>query len=181
MNKLIGVMVYFWPMKINNNQHYESASLDARNNNMIRDFMITTAHNLLYILEQRSSWSTSRIRPSWPRSGLKLSPILTSPYEHASCCHALLGILLFIAMVQVSHLAPLLSGWLLTNIQVNITTTPHNTWYTCLYITLALLFILLSTHLPFFLTGCLYPILRVCYTYPCFSKVNRAQLLSNDH
>jgi hypothetical protein len=66
----------------------------------------TTTHNLLYILEQRSSRSTSRIRPSWPRFGIRLSPTLTSPYEHASCCHAQLGILLFTTTVQVSHLAP---------------------------------------------------------------------------
>ncbi len=35
----------------------------------------------------------------------------------------------------------LLSGWLLTNVQVNITTTLHDTWHTCIYITLVLLFI----------------------------------------
>jgi hypothetical protein len=35
----------------------------------------TTMHILRYILQQRSSWSTLRIRPSWSRSRLKLSPI----------------------------------------------------------------------------------------------------------
>ncbi len=35
----------------------------------------------------------------------------------------------------------LLSWWLLTNVQVNITTTLHDTWHTCIYITLALQFI----------------------------------------
>jgi hypothetical protein len=35
----------------------------------------------------------------------------------------------------------LLSGWLLTNVQVNITTTLHDTRHTCIYITLVLLFI----------------------------------------
>jgi hypothetical protein len=55
----------------------------------------------------------------------------------------------------------LLSGWLLTNVQVNITTTLHDTWHTCIYITSALLFILLYTHLPFFLAGWLIPTHRV--------------------
>ncbi len=84
---------------------------------------------------------TSRIRPSWPRSGLRLSPTLASPHKHASCCHAQPGILLFIAAVQVSPQRLLLSGWLLTTVQVNITTTLHNTWHTRIYITLVLLFI----------------------------------------
>jgi hypothetical protein len=96
---------------------------------------------LLYILEQQSSWSTSRIHPSWPRSGLKLSPILASRYEHASCCHAQPSNLLFIAMVQVSHQAPS-AIWVASHyIQVNITTTLHDTWHTCIYITSALLLI----------------------------------------
>ncbi len=38
----------------------------------------------------------------------------------------------------------LLSGWLLTDVQVDITTTLHDAWHTCIYITLALLFILSS-------------------------------------
>jgi hypothetical protein len=94
--------------KINTNQYHESDSLDAGTYNTIRECTIykTTMHILLYILEQQSSWSTSRIHPSWPRSRLKLSPILASPYEHASCCHAQPSIFLFIATGQVSHLAP---------------------------------------------------------------------------
>ncbi len=65
-----------------------------------------------HILITAHSWSTvflsspSRIRPSWPRSKLKLCPILASTYEHASCCHAQPSILLFIAKGQVSHVAP---------------------------------------------------------------------------
>ncbi len=35
----------------------------------------------------------------------------------------------------------LLSGWLLTNVQGNITTTLQDTWHTCIYITLVLLLI----------------------------------------
>jgi hypothetical protein len=53
----------------------------------------------------------------------------------------------------------------LTNVQVNITTTLHDTWLTCIYITSALLLISFSTHLPFFLAGWLYPIHGVSYMY----------------
>jgi hypothetical protein len=42
---------------------------------------------------------------------------------------------------QVSPQRLLLSGRLLTNVQVNITTMLHDTWHTCIYITLVLLFI----------------------------------------
>jgi hypothetical protein len=43
------------------------------------------------------------------------------------------------AQVTPQHLLP--SGWLLTNVQANITTMLHDTGYTCIYITLVLLFI----------------------------------------
>ncbi len=82
----------------------------------------------LYILEQPSSCSTLQICPSWPRCRLRLGLLLVSLPEHVSCCHAQSSILLFISMGQVSHLTPsLLSGWLLTNVQVNIISTLHNT------------------------------------------------------
>jgi hypothetical protein len=77
----------------------------------------------MYILEQRSSRGTSRIRPSWPRSGHRLNPILASPYEHPSCCHAQPGVELFMTTVQVSPQCLLLSGWLLTNV---LTSKHHN-------------------------------------------------------
>jgi hypothetical protein len=52
--------------------------------------------------------------------------------------------------VQVSPQRLLLSGWLLTNVQVNITTTLHDTGHTCIYITLAFaIHVLLFTPLPF--------------------------------
>ncbi len=60
--------------------------------------------------------------------GLDRAPFRPPPCELTSCCHAQAGSLLFIATVQVSHLAPLLFGWLPTNVQVNITTFPHNIW-----------------------------------------------------
>ncbi len=94
----------------------------------------------LHIVEQPSSCSTSRIRPSWPRCRLRLSLLLVSLTQHASCCHAQPSILLFISMGRVSLLTPsLLSGWLLTNVQVNNITTLHDT-HKHLYITSALLF-----------------------------------------
>ncbi len=42
--------------------------------------------------------------------------------------------------VQVSPQRLRLSGWLLTNVRVNITTSLYDTWHTRIYITLALLF-----------------------------------------
>jgi hypothetical protein len=86
-------------------------------------------HNYnLYILEQPSSWSTSRIRPSWPPSRLRLSLLLVSLSECISCYHVQPSILLLILTDRFSHLTPsLLSGWLLTDIQVNNLTTLHNT------------------------------------------------------
>jgi hypothetical protein len=94
------------------------------------------------MLEQPSSCSTMRMRPSWPRCRFRLSLLLVSLSEHASCYHAQHSILLFISMGLVSHLTPsLLSGWLLTNVQVNNIITLHNTYiYIYTYITSALLF-----------------------------------------
>jgi hypothetical protein len=80
------------------------------------------------MLEQPSSGSTSRIRPSWPRCRSRLSLLLVSLSEHTSCYHAQPSILLFISVGWVSHLMPsLLSGWLLTNVQVNNIIMLHNT------------------------------------------------------
>ncbi len=115
------------------------------------------------------------MRPSWPLSKLKLSPILASPYEHASV--ATPGcILLFIATVQVSHPCLPLSGWLLTNVQVNIITTLHDMRHTCnLHHTSTSIHFLLSIHLPFSWAGWLSSTRSVRYTctmaknYICFS------------
>jgi hypothetical protein len=117
----------------------------------------------VYILEQRSSRGTLRIHPSWPCSGHRLNPILASPYEHASCCHAQPGVQLFMTTVQVSPQRLLLSGWLLTNVQVNITTALHDTGHTCIYITLVLLFMFFFTFLPLFWAGWLSSIPFVRY------------------
>ncbi len=53
----------------------------------------------------------------------------------------------------------LLSGWLLTNVQINITTTSHDTEQTCIYITLVLLFI-------FFLHLFHFPVQAGCPPFP---------------
>jgi hypothetical protein len=109
----------------------------------ILHYKTTNAKKLLYILEQRSSWSTSWIRPSWPCSGLKLSPILASPYEHASCYCAQPSILLFIATVQVSHLVPS-AIWVASHYYISKhhnNATRHKAHMYIQYITSALLFI----------------------------------------
>jgi hypothetical protein len=129
----------------------------------------------MYILEQRSSWGTSLIRPSWPRSRQRLNPILASPYEHASCCHAQPGIWLFITAVQVSPQRLLLSGWLLTNVQVNITTTLHDTGHTCTYNTLVLLFIFFFLHFFHF------PGQASCPPYPLSVGMILYHYISADH
>jgi hypothetical protein len=70
---------------------------------------------ILYILERPSSWSTSRIRPSWPRSRLELSlplvlflkyiPCLLWPTQHLAVCSNGLSFTLnpFIADWVASH------------------------------------------------------------------------------
>jgi hypothetical protein len=106
----------------------------------------------LYILEQPSSCSTSWMHPSWPHCRLRLSLLLVFLTEHASCCHAQPSILLFISMGWVSHLMPsLLSGWLLTNVQVNNITTLYDT-HGHIYITSAILFFS-SSHTSSILLG----------------------------
>jgi hypothetical protein len=109
----------------------------CRNRNTICEYLKAQSEKCIIITIH--TWTAVFLRllanicPSWPRSGLRLSPILASPSEHASCCHAHPSILLFIATVQVWPQRLLLSGWLLTNVQVNITTMLHDTWHTCIY------------------------------------------------
>jgi hypothetical protein len=67
-------------------------------------------------------------------------------------------------MLHVSPQRLLLTGWLLTNLQVNITTL-HDTGHTRIYITLVLLFMFFFTLLPFFWAGWLSSIPFVRYTY----------------
>jgi hypothetical protein len=80
-----------------------------------------------YIREQPSSWGTSRICPSWPRSRLRLSLLLVSLSKFL-VCHGSSSILLFVSTDRVSHPTPSLrSRRLLTNVQVNNITTLHDT------------------------------------------------------
>ncbi len=73
-------------------------------------------HNYtLYILQQLSSWNTSRIRPSWPRSSLRLSltlalllkciPCFPWYTQHLAVCSIGSGFTLnpFIAIWAASH------------------------------------------------------------------------------
>jgi hypothetical protein len=71
-------------------------------------------------------------------------------------------------MVQVSPQHVLLSGWLLTNVQINITTAKYDTGHTLMYITLQLLFMFFFTQLLFSWAGWLSSIPFVCYS--CVSK-----------
>ncbi len=96
--------------KINTNQHYESDSLNAGDCNALREYKILqddkTHDNYCTYLNSRLLEAPREYVLYGLVPGIKLSPVLASPYKHASCCHAQLGILLFIATVQVSHLAP---------------------------------------------------------------------------
>jgi hypothetical protein len=42
----------------------------------------------MYILEHRSSWGTSRIRPSWSPSGIYWTQLCPHSGKRVSCCHA---------------------------------------------------------------------------------------------
>jgi hypothetical protein len=66
--------------------------------------------------------------------------------------------------VQVSPQRLLLSGWLFTNLQVNITTATYDTGHTLIYITLLLLFMLFFVLLPFFWAGWLSSVPLVRYS-----------------
>ncbi len=76
-------------------------------------------HNL-YILERPSSWSTSRIHPSWPQSRVRLRPLLLSSMSLLLICLGPPSILLFTPMAHVScSNPPSPTGQLHTNIQAN--------------------------------------------------------------
>jgi hypothetical protein len=87
-----------------------------------------TSNYNLYILEQPSSWSTSQICPSWPRSRLRLSLLLVLLLNVFIVCPGPPSIVLFVLTDQVSHLTPsLLSERLFTNAPVNNTSALHDT------------------------------------------------------
>jgi hypothetical protein len=71
---------------------------------------------------------------SWaPFRPLPMSMHLVATPNPVSCC--------LLQWFKFHTYCLLLSGWLLTNVQVNIITTLHNIWHISIYITSALLFI----------------------------------------
>jgi hypothetical protein len=60
-----------------------------------------------YILERLSSWSTSRIRLSWPRPQIRLNLMPTLSHMYLSCCLDPPSILLFVPPFQVNNMAML--------------------------------------------------------------------------
>ncbi len=111
---------------------------------------------IMQVETQPSSWSTLRIRPSWPHSRLRLSLLLVLLLKYIPCLSWPPSILLFVPTDRVSHLTPsLLSGRLLINVQVNNTTVLQymTNMGTRIYITSALLFFFSSILLPSFLAG----------------------------
>jgi hypothetical protein len=64
----------------------------------------TYVTKVLYILEQPSSWSTSRIRPSWPQSRVELRLLLPCLMSILLVCLGPSSILMFVPMTQVSCL-----------------------------------------------------------------------------
>jgi hypothetical protein len=122
---------------------------------------------ILYILERSSSWSTSRIHPSWPQSRVELrlllsylvSILLVCLAHQVSCC---------LSQQLKFHAHPsLLAGQLSTDVQVNNTAAPHLMYIdTPIYITFILLFILFFTLLLLSLAG------RLAQTLPVWHNIN---------
>ncbi len=115
----------------------------------------------LYILEWPSSWSTLRIRPSWPQSRIRLSLLLVLFPKYISCLlwTTQYLCLLFVPMAHVSHsLTSSHINWQLnTCVQVNNVAALHHIYTDAhIYITSLLLFILFFTLLPLlWQAGCL--------------------------
>jgi hypothetical protein len=121
----------------------------------------------LYILEWPSSWSTSRIRHSWPQCRVRLRLLLLSSKSILLVCFGPPSILLFTPTTHVSRstLPCQLSSLTPMYVQVNnMATLCHIYTVTYIYIT----FILLSTPffilLPLFWAGRLVH-LHVCHRY----------------
>jgi hypothetical protein len=109
----------------------------------------------LYILERRSSWSTSRICLSWPRSRGRLSFLLALFPLVYSCLLWPTKCLAICSNGSCFALNPFLAYWQPnTSVQVNNTSALHHIQMnTHIYITSRLLFILFFTLLPLLLTG----------------------------
>jgi hypothetical protein len=81
----------------------------------------TYVANVLYILERPSSWSTSRIHPSWPQSRVELRLLLPCLMSILLVC---LGPPSILVIAPTTH-PSLLAGQLNTNIQVNNAANAH--------------------------------------------------------
>jgi hypothetical protein len=80
----------------------------------------------LYILERPSSWSTSRILPSWPQSRIELRILLLSFIINLLVCFGPPSILLSVPTALVSR-SPFPVSWQLnTNVQVNNMAAPNH-------------------------------------------------------
>ncbi len=121
----------------------------------------------LFILEWPSAWSTSQIRPAWPRFRDELNLLLASFHKCLSC---LFWRNQYLAVCFTdSHFTlnpPFPARRLTTSIQANNTAMPHRMYTdTHLYITFILLSILFFTLLPFSWASRLAQTLPVWHTY----------------
>ncbi len=108
-----------------------------------------------YDFVRPSSWSTSRIRPSWPGSSVSVSLLLVLLSKYILVCSGPPSILLLVPAAHVSHSTPfLLTGRLNTSVQVNNMSALHPIYTdTHIYTTSILTFILFFTLLPLPLAG----------------------------
>jgi hypothetical protein len=131
----------------------------------VASFFLTGNHTTtaLYILVRPSSWSTSRIRPSWPRSRVRLCLLLVL-FPQVYCCF-LWSTQYLVNCSNSSYFAlnPFLAYWRPnTSVQVNNTSALHHIHMDMhIYITSILLFVLFFTLLPLLLAGRLPLILSV--------------------
>jgi hypothetical protein len=123
----------------------------------MESFFHTGSHTntALYILEQPSSWSTSRLHPSWPWSKSRLCLLLVLfPQVYSYLFWPTQYFAIFFNGSYFT-LNPFLAYWgPNTSVQVNNTSALHHIHtYTHIYITSILLFILFFTLLPLLLAG----------------------------
>jgi hypothetical protein len=109
---------------------------------------------ILYILERPSSWRILQIhvRPSWPRSSVRLSLLLVLFPKYISCLLWPTQYLAVCSNGSCFTLNPFLADCRLnTNVQVNNMTVSHHIYMDAhIYITSILLFILFFILLPLF-------------------------------
>ncbi len=127
------------------------SNMQATSRKSMVSFFHTGRHTTmaLYILEQLSSWSTSQIRLSWPRSRGRLSLLLVLFPQVYSCLLWPIQYLAICPNGSCFGLNPFLAYWRPnTSVQVNNTSALHHIHMdTHIYITSVLLFILFFTFL----------------------------------